>query len=109
MFEQIATEAAEPAALIERIGAAARSENRAVAAQLIAIGELLAYRRSRSVETEDRAIDTMEEVAAEIAAALRISQRLAASRVESARAMARRAEQAAHAGPAPPDDDPPPF
>jgi Domain of unknown function (DUF222) len=80
----------DPAALVERIGAASRCENRAAAAQLIAIGELFAYRLSRSPETEDWAADTMEEVAAEVAAALRISQRLAASRVESARAMRER-------------------
>ena len=42
----------EPAALVERIGAAWRSENRAVAAQLIAIGELFAYRLAHAPESE---------------------------------------------------------
>ena len=81
---------AQSAALVERIGAAARFENLAAAAQLAAIGELFAYRLSRCSETEDWAADTMEAVAAEVAAALRISQRLAASRVEYARAMRER-------------------
>jgi hypothetical protein len=80
----------ESAALIERIGAAARFENRAAAAQLVAIGELFAYRLSRCSETEEWAIDTMEAVAAEVGAALRISQGLAASRVRYARAMRER-------------------
>ncbi|MEE6178161.1 HNH endonuclease signature motif containing protein [Mycobacterium sp. 050134] len=79
-----------PTALLERIGAAARAENRAAAAQLIAIGELFAYRLSRSAETEAWAIDTMEAVAAEVAAGLRISQALAASRVRYARTMRER-------------------
>jgi hypothetical protein len=80
----------ESAALVERIGAAARFENRAAAAQLAGIGELFAYRLSRCSETEDWAADTMEAVAAEVAAALRISQRLALSRLDYARAMRER-------------------
>ena len=51
---------------------------------------LFAYRLSRCSETEDWAIDTMEAVSAEVAAALRISQGLAASRVRYARAMRER-------------------
>ncbi len=81
---------AESAALVEEIGAAARLENRAAAAQLAAIGRLFGYRLSRCAETEDWAIDTMEAVAAEVAAELRISQGLAASRVRYARAMRER-------------------
>jgi hypothetical protein len=81
---------AQSAALVERIGAAARFENRAAAAQLAAIGDLFAYRLSRCSEAEDWAADTMEAVAGEVAAALRISQRLAVSRVEYARAMRER-------------------
>jgi hypothetical protein len=81
---------AQSAALVDRICAQARVENRAAAAQLAAIGELFGYRLSRCAETEDWAIDTMEAVAAEIAAALRISQGLAASRVRYARAMRER-------------------
>ncbi|OBK45435.1 HNH endonuclease signature motif containing protein [Mycobacterium sp. 1081908.1] len=80
----------ESAALIDEIGAAARAENRQAAAQLVAIGELFRYRLSRCSETEDWAIDTMEAVAAEVGAALRISQGLAASRLRYARAMRER-------------------
>ncbi|OBF85363.1 hypothetical protein A5791_02315 [Mycobacterium sp. 852002-51163_SCH5372311] len=77
----------ESAAWVQRASAAVRAENRAAAAQLVAIGELFAYRLSRCSETEDWAIDTMEAVAAEVAAGLRISQGLAASRLRYARAM----------------------
>ncbi|KAA1234783.1 DUF222 domain-containing protein, partial [Mycobacterium simiae] len=65
------------------------------AAQLAAMGELFAYRLSRCSETEDWAIDTMEAVAAEVAAALRISQGLAASRLRYARAMREQLPQVA--------------
>ena len=81
---------AESAALVDAISCVSRVENRAAAAQLAGIGELFAYRLSRCSETEDWAIDTMEAVAAEVAAALRISQGLAASRVRYARAMRER-------------------
>ncbi|ORV03045.1 hypothetical protein AWB93_02740 [Mycobacterium bohemicum] len=81
---------AESAALVGRIGVAARVENRAAAAQLVVMGELFAYRLSRCAETEDWAIDTMEAVAAEVAAELRISQALAASRLRYARALRER-------------------
>jgi Domain of unknown function (DUF222) len=84
---------AESAALLEQIAAAARRENREAAAQLDAIGELFGYRLSRCSETEDWAIDTLEAVAAEVGAALRISQGLAASRVRYARAMRERLPQ----------------
>jgi len=80
----------ESAALLDRICASARAENRAAAAQLAAIGELFAYRLSRCSDTEDWAIDTMEAVAAEVAAEVRISQGLAASRLRYARAMRER-------------------
>lgn len=85
----------DSAELLDRICAATRAENRAAAAQLVAIGELFAYRLSRCSETEDWAIDTMEAVAAEVAAALRISQGLAASRLRYARAMRERLPQVA--------------
>jgi len=81
---------AQSAALVERICSSARAENRAAAAQLAAIGELFAYRLSRCSENEEWAIDTVEAVSAEVAAALRISQGLAASRVRYARAMRER-------------------
>jgi hypothetical protein len=81
---------AESAALLDEIGAAARAENRQAAAQLDALGRLFGYRLSRCAETEDWAIDTMEAVAAEVGAALRISQAAAAGRVRYARAMRER-------------------
>src|SRR5271168_807625 len=86
---------AESVAMVERMCAASRAENRGAAAQLAAIGELFAYRLSRCSETEDWAIDTMEAVAAEVAAALRISQGLAGSRLHYARAMRERLPQVA--------------
>ncbi|HZC92163.1 MAG TPA: HNH endonuclease signature motif containing protein [Mycobacterium sp.] len=78
------------AGLVERICAATRAENRAAAAQLVAIGELFGYRLSRCRDTEDWAVDTEEALAAEVAAALRISQGLAAGRLRYARAMRER-------------------
>nr|WP_242660191.1 HNH endonuclease signature motif containing protein [Mycobacterium mantenii] len=80
----------ESTELVDEIRAAARAENRAAAAQLVAIGKLFAYRLSRCSETEGWAVDTQEAVAAEVAAALRVSQGLAASRLRYARAMRER-------------------
>lgn len=85
----------ESAALVDRICSSWRAENRAAAAQLAAIGELFAYRLSRCSENEEWAVDTMEAVTAEVAAALRISQALAASRLRYARAMRERLPKAA--------------
>ncbi|BBX74028.1 hypothetical protein MSHI_19340 [Mycobacterium shinjukuense] len=81
---------AESAVLVDRICSASRAENRAAAAQLGAIGDLFGYRLARCSQNEDWAIDTMEAVAAELAAALRIGQGLAASRLRCARAMRER-------------------
>ncbi|BBY10915.1 hypothetical protein MMARJ_16550 [Mycobacterium marseillense] len=81
---------AESAALLVHVGMVARVENRAAAAQLVAVGELFAYRLSRCAETEDWAIDTEAAVAAEVAAELRVGQGLAASRVRYARALRER-------------------
>ncbi len=80
----------ESAALLERLGVLARVENRAVAEQLAAVGELFSYRLSRCSECEDWAVDTEAAVSAEVAAQLRIGQGLAASRVRYARAMRER-------------------
>jgi hypothetical protein len=80
----------ESAALVDRICASWRAENRAAAASLVAIGELFNYRLARCSDTEDWAIDTEEAVSAELAAALRISQGLAASRLRYARALRER-------------------
>ena len=90
MERQYPSVTGESAALVDEVCVAARAENRAAAAQLDAIGRLFGYRLSRCSETEDWAIDTMEAVAAEVAAALRIGQGLAASRVRYARAMRKR-------------------
>ena len=84
---------AESAALIDQIGASVRAENRAAAAQLTAIGQLFAHRLSRCSETGDWAADTMTAVAAEVAAALRISQGLAESRLHYARVLRERLPQ----------------
>jgi hypothetical protein len=81
---------AQSAALVDEICGFSRVENRAAAEQLVSIGKLFGYRLSRCAENEDWAIDTMEAVAGEVAAALRISQGLAASRVRYARAMRER-------------------
>lgn len=80
----------ESSALLERVSGLARAENRAAAGQLAAIGELFAYRLSRCGECEQWAVDTEAAVAAEVAAELRISQGLAASRVRYARALRER-------------------
>jgi len=85
----------ESAVLVDRIAAWWRAENRAAAASLAAIGELFGYRLARCSETEEWAIDTEEAVAAEVAAALRIGQRLAGSRLRYARAMRERLPQVA--------------
>ena len=73
-----------------------RIENQAVAAQLTAIGGLFRYRLSQtSTETEEWAVDIMEAVAAEVAAGLRISQRLAGDAVAGTPAHAERLPQVA--------------
>jgi Domain of unknown function (DUF222) len=92
LFERwrLRTPTTESTGWMERIGAAVRIENRAVAAQLVAIGQLFGHRLAQCSETEDWAIDTMEAVAAEVAAGLRISQGLAADRLRYARAMRER-------------------
>ncbi len=81
---------ATSAALLDRICASARAQNRAAAEQLVAIGELFGSRLSRCSENEDWAIDTMAAVAAEVGAALRISLGLAEDLVRYARAMRER-------------------
>ena len=64
------TRTTESSALLDRIGASWRAQNRAAAAALAAIGELFAYRLSRCSDTEDWAVDTEAAVSAEVAAAL---------------------------------------
>ena len=92
-LEQLCTQrtpTAESVGWLEQISAAVRAENRAAAAQLVAIGALFGYRLAQGSETEDWAIDTMEAVAAEVAAELKISQAVAASRIRYAREMRER-------------------
>jgi hypothetical protein len=55
----------ESAGLVEGICAFTRLENRAVAAQLVGIGQLFGYRLARCSENDDWAMDTMAAVAAE--------------------------------------------
>jgi hypothetical protein len=81
---------AESAALVDRIGASWRAQNRGAAAALTAIGELFAYRLTRCSDTEEWAVDTEAAVSAEVAAELRMSQGLAASQLRYARAMRER-------------------
>lgn len=78
------------AALLDRISASWREQNRGAAATLAAVGELFAYRLSRCSDTEEWAVDTEAAVSAEVAAALRMSQGLAASQLCYARAMRER-------------------
>ena len=80
----------ESTALLDRIGASWRAQNRAAASALAAIGELFGYRLARCSDTEDWAVDTEAAVSAEVAAALRMSQGLAASQLRYARAMRER-------------------
>jgi Domain of unknown function (DUF222) len=81
---------AESTALLDEICAFSRVADRAVAAQLGVIGELFGYRLSRCSETEDWAADTMEAVAAEVAAALRVSRGVAETLLHHARALRER-------------------
>jgi Domain of unknown function (DUF222) len=80
----------ESVAFLDRIGAWWRAQNRAAASALVAIGELFAYRLARCSDTEEWAVDTEAAVSAEVAAALRMSQGLAASQLRYARAMRER-------------------
>ena len=80
--------------MLDRIGASWRAQNRAAASALAAIGELFSYRLARCSDTEDWAVDTEAAVSAEVAAALRMSQGLAASQFRYARASRAAAEAA---------------
>jgi hypothetical protein len=80
--------AAQP--IVDRVCASARAENRAAAQMLVSIDELYRLRLRENGGHDDWAIDTVDQVAAEVAAALRIAQKLAADRVGDAIAMRRR-------------------
>ena len=73
-----------------RIRAAARVQNQAAGAQLVAIGELFGYRLARCAENVAGAVDTKAAVAGEVGAGLRISQALASSKLRYARALRER-------------------
>ncbi|HEY2198954.1 MAG TPA: HNH endonuclease signature motif containing protein [Mycobacterium sp.] len=77
----------QTAALVDRIRAASRVENKAAGQRLAVIGELDALRLRLLGERQTWCTDTQEAVAAEIAAALCISQALATSYLYYARAM----------------------
>lgn len=79
--------------LVDRIDSSARAENRAAAAGLMSMYHLYRLRLRENGDCDDWAVDTIDQVAAEVAAALRISQGLAASRVGDAIAMGRRLPQ----------------
>jgi hypothetical protein len=81
MFDDMA------AAVVERMGAAARAENQAAGERLAVIGELDVLRLRQVGERETWCTDTQEAVTAEVAAALGITQALAASYLEYSRAM----------------------
>lgn len=74
-------------AAVDRICAAARAENRATGQRLTAIGELDVLRAREHAAEEHWIIDTTESVAAEVAAALTISEGLADSYLHYARAL----------------------
>jgi hypothetical protein len=78
---------AAAAVLLERMGAAARAENRAAGERLAVIGELDLLRLRQVGERETWCTDTQEAVTAEVAAALGITQALAASYLYYSRAM----------------------
>ena len=74
-------------AVVERLRAAARAENRAAGERLAVIGELDVSWLRRFGERETWCTDTQEAITAEIAAALTITQGLATSYLEYSRAM----------------------
>lgn len=83
----------QSAALVDQLRASGRAENRAAGRRLAVIGELDALRLRLLGERETWCTDTQEAVAAEVAAALCISQSLANSYLYYARAMRTRLPQ----------------
>jgi hypothetical protein len=75
------------ATIAERIVAAARAENRAAGERLAAIGELDLLRLRQVGERETWCTDTQEAIAAEVGAALSVTQALATSYLYYARTM----------------------
>lgn len=89
------TPTAESAHWLDRVRAAGQVQNRAAAAQLVAVGELFAHRWAQNPGTEQWAVDAMAAVAAEVAAGLKVSQARALNKVRYARAMRERLPQTA--------------
>jgi hypothetical protein len=83
----------ESTALLGRVRDAARSEAQAAAERLLAIGELFVLRCRDSGEREEWATDTWEAVAAQVAAALRVSVAMGSSYLHYAVAMRQRLPQ----------------
>ena len=77
----------EAALVVQRLSAAARAENQAAGQRLAVIGELDVVWLRRFGERETWCTDTQEAITAEVAAALGITQGLAASYLDYARAM----------------------
>ena len=77
----------EASSAMERLRAAARTENRAAGQRLAVIGELDVLWLRQVGERETWCTDTQEAITAEVAAALGITQGLAASYLEYSRAM----------------------
>lgn len=75
------------AAVLERICAATRAENQAAGQRLVAIGELDTLWLRAGVTDEQHVLDTFVAVSAEVAAALKVSARLAERHVHHARAL----------------------
>ena len=72
---------------LARITAAAREEARAAAERLVAIGDLFRLRLAQHGDREAWVVDTCDEVAAEVAAALRTNVAMGHSNLRYARAM----------------------
>jgi hypothetical protein len=82
MFEE-----ASSSAVLERMCAASRTESQAAGQRLAAIGELDVLRLRQVGERETWCTDTQEAITAEVAAALGITQGLAASYLDYSRSM----------------------
>jgi hypothetical protein len=89
MFEQwyASRPTPESAALLDRIREAGRSEAQAAARRLVAVGELFVARLRDSGEQADCAMDTWDEVAAQVSAALQCSSSMASSYLRYATAL----------------------
>ncbi|HTM83861.1 MAG TPA: DUF222 domain-containing protein, partial [Mycobacterium sp.] len=87
MFERSWSKTPESAVLVDRICASSRVQNQAAGQRLVAIGELDSLRARAHVANAQWVTDTFVAVAAEVAAALNVSEGLASSFLRYARAM----------------------